>query len=974
MPSYNPAAIERRWQQFWETNKTFHTPDPGTPEVAGKPKYYILDMFPYPSGSGLHVGHPEGYTATDILARFKRMNGFHVLHPMGWDAFGLPAEQHAIATGEHPSVNTQNNVNTFRRQIKSLGFSYDWDREVDTTDPHYVKWTQWIFLTIYDTWYDAEQQKGRPISELPIPDVVRAQGESAVAKYVDGHRLAYESEVPVNWCEALGTVLANEEVIDGKSERGSHPVVRMPLKQWLMRITAYAERLIDDLAPLDWSESIKQMQRNWIGKSEGAEVDFKLADHDATIRVFTTRPDTLFGATYMVLAPEHPLVEKITTEEQKQAVREYRETASRKSDFERTEMAKTKTGVFTGASAVNPVDGKHIPVWIADYVLATYGTGAIMAVPAHDERDFEFARQFGLPVVMVVQPPPRPGYGGYDSSTESWTSARCEEGVACESPPRMPEWMLEGPNPQHVQNAKSAQEKYVAEYPHDPGINGLPTAAAKEKITSWLEGRGVGTRRINYKLRDWLFSRQRYWGEPFPILHEVDAAGNRTGTKRTVPASELPVTLPQMADFKPTGSPDGPLAKANDWLTVTRGGVTYRRETNTMPQWAGSCWYYLRYIDPQNPQAFADAGKLNHWLPVDLYVGGAEHAVLHLLYSRFWHKVLFDRGYVNCREPFQKLVNQGMILGEYEYHCSVQDAEANKDALQAAGVEAVFRKSEDERKADSYVLKVAGREIGKVIDLPEELTEKVKGKPYLKSPRIELQPKAEKMSKSRGNVINPDDVTSEYGADSLRLYEMFMGPLEATKPWNMKGVEGVYRFLGRVWRLMIDDGDEMKLNAAVQEVAPDAETLRELHRCIKKVTEDTDGMRFNTAISAMMEFSNHMTQQKVRPKAVLSPFVLLLAPYAPHVAEELWAALGNTTTLAYEPWPKFDPTLCKADEVEIPVQVNGKLKAKLMLPAEIDNAALEAAAMADEGVKAALGGKTPKKVIVVKGKLVNIVV
>ncbi len=939
MPSYNPAAVERRWQQFWEANKTFRTPDPGTSEAAGKPKHYILDMFPYPSGSGLHVGHPEGYTATDILARFKRMNGFHVLHPMGWDAFGLPAEQHAIATGEHPSINTQNNVNTFRRQIKSLGFSYDWDREVDTTDPNYVKWTQWIFLTIYDTWYDADQKKGRPISELPIPDAVRAVGEQAVREYVDGHRLAYQSEVPVNWCAELGTVLANEEVIDGKSERGGFPVVRMPLKQWLMRITAYAERLIDDLEPLDWSESIKQMQRNWIGKSEGAEVDFAVANHDAEIRVFTTRPDTLFGATYMVLAPEHPLVERISTPQQAKAVQAYQEAASRKSDFERTEVAKTKTGVFTGVYAVNPVNGEKIPVWIADYVLATYGTGAIMAVPGHDERDFEFAKQFNLPVRTVVTPNDK-WLKETGSTLNDLKEAYTDDGVAVNS------GMLDG----------------------------LNTADAKARITAWLVAEGKGEAKVNYKLRDWLFSRQRYWGEPFPILHEVDANGNRTGAKRTVPVEELPVRLPELADFKPTGSPDGPLAKATDWLTVTRDGKTYRRETNTMPQWAGSCWYYLRYIDPKNPTAFADPAKLKHWLPVDLYVGGAEHAVLHLLYSRFWHKVLFDRGYVHCPEPFHKLVNQGMILGENEYHVSPALYEANRALFVDQKLQAVFRAPSEDVTENYYVVKqntAAGQPLA---NLPDEKVEKRKGKFYLKGTEIELTAKAEKMSKSRGNVINPDDVTGEYGADSLRLYEMFMGPLEATKPWNMKGVEGVYRFLGRVWRLMIDDGEEMKLNANVQDVEPDKETLRELHRCIKKVTEDTDNMRFNTAISAMMEFSNHMTGQKVRPKSVLRPFVLLLAAYAPHVAEELWAALGSTNSLAYEPWPKFDPELCKADEIEIPVQVNGKLKAKLLLPAETDNSGLEAAALADAGVKAALGGKSPKKVIVVPRKLVNVVV
>ncbi len=859
MPSYNPADVEPRWQAFWETSATFRTPDPGDPSVAGKPKYYILDMFPYPSGSGLHVGHPEGYTATDILARFQRMRGFHVLHPMGWDAFGLPAEQHAIATGEHPSINTKNNVDNFRRQIKSLGFSYDWQREVDTTDPDYFRWTQWIFLQIYDTWYDPELKKGRPISELPIPpDATDKQA------YIDSHRLAYLAEVPVNWCEALGTVLSNEEVIDGKSERGNHPVVRRPLKQWLMRITAYAERLIDDLASLDWSESIKQMQRNWIGKSVGAEVKFQVSGSKFQVEVFTTRPDTLFGATYMVLSPEHALVAQITTPEQKTAVEAYQQQASRKSDFERTEMAKTKTGVFTGAFALNPANGKEIPIWIADYVLAGYGTGAIMAVPAHDERDFEFAKQFGLPMVTVVTPNEK-WLKDTGSVIDDLNEAYTDDGLAMNS------GMLDG----------------------------MTTEEAKRKITAWLVVEGKGEAKVNYKLRDWLFSRQRYWGEPFPILHELDAAGNRTGVIRTLEATDLPLTLPTLADFKPTGSPDGPLAKATDWLTVELDGKTYRRETNTMPQWAGSCWYYLRYIDPQNPQAFADAGKLNHWLPVDLYIGGAEHAVLHLLYSRFWHKVLFDRGYVNCVEPFHKLVNQGMILGE----------------------------------------------------------------------------NGEKMAKSRGNVINPDDVVKEYGADALRLFEMFMGPLEAVKPWSTKGVEGVYRFLGRVWRLMIDDtAATVTLNATVKDVLPDRDALRILHHTIQKVTDDTARLSFNTAISTMMEFCNYFTKLEVRPRAVLEPFVLLLAPYAPHIAEELWAALGHGPTLAYEPWPGYDPELVKADSIEVPVQVNGKLRAKLRVPAEIDDAALKAAALADAKVIEALAGKTPKKVIVVPRKLVNFVV
>jgi leucyl-tRNA synthetase len=857
MPSYNPADIERRWQQYWLANKTFRTPDPGEPAAAGKPKFYVLDMFPYPSGAGLHVGHPEGYTATDILSRYKRMRGFHVLHPMGWDAYGLPAEQYAVEKNVHPRITTQQNIATFRRQIQSLGFSYDWDREVDTTDPAYFRWTQWIFLLLYDTWYDAAG-KGRPIAELPIPAEVAARGDAAVRTYRDDRRLAYQAEVPVNWCPALGTVLANEEVIDGKSERGGHPVERRPLRQWLMRITAYAERLIDDLAGLDWSESIKQMQRNWIGKSEGAEVHFRLADGTATITVFTTRPDTLFGATYMVLSPEHSLVSRITTPGQAAAVKAYQDAAARKSDFERTELAKTKTGVFTGAYAVTPVNGERVPIWIADYVLAGYGTGAIMAVPGHDERDFEFARQFNLPVVTVVTPNAewltRTG-----SSLDRLTEAYTDDGVAVNSGP----------------------------------LDSLDTAAAKAKIIGWLEERGLGTRRVNYKLRDWLFSRQRYWGEPFPVLHGPD------GELVPLPPHELPLIPPDLADFKPTGTPEGPLSKATDWVNVTRDGKAYRRETNTMPQWAGSCWYFLRYIDPQNADALADPEKLKYWLPVDLYVGGAEHAVLHLLYSRFWHKVLFDRGFVPCTEPFQRLVNQGMILGE----------------------------------------------------------------------------NGEKMSKARGNVINPDDVVQEYGADSLRLYEMFMGPLEAVKPWNTKSIEGVYRFLTRAWRLIVDDtAEELKLHSAVKEVEPDKDTVRVLHRTIQKVTEDTDGLRFNTAIAAMMEFVNHVNKLEARPRVVLEPFVLLLAPYAPHAAEELWRALGHGPTLAYEPWPAFDPALTKADEIEVPVQVNGKLKARLKVPAEVSDADLEAAARADVAVQAAIAGKPVKMVKVVPRKLVNVVV
>jgi leucyl-tRNA synthetase len=910
MPSYDPKAIEPRWQRFWEEHKTFRTPD-----TSDKPKYYILDMFPYPSGSGLHVGHPEGYTATDILARYKRMRGLNVLHPMGWDAFGLPAEQYAIETGTHPRTTTQKNIDTFRRQIKMLGFSYDWDREVDTTDPGYFKWTQWIFLELFDTWYDPEQKRGRPISELPIPVDVAAKGEAAYRAYQDSKRLAYQIEAPVNWCPVLGTVLANEEVVDGKSERGGHPVVRMPLRQWMLRITAYAERLLDDLTLVDWSEAIKEMQRNWIGRSEGAEVDFKLASPPTavggdTIRVFTTRPDTLFGATYMVLAPEHALVELITSPDRRVFVEAYQTEAAAKSDLERTELAKAKTGVFTGAYAVNPVNGERVPIWIADYVLATYGTGAIMAVPAHDLRDWEFARVFNLPMIPVVEPP------------AGWQPSKEEEALAFEEHGR-----------RHV--PFSGEGTAI----NSGAFNGLPSAEFKQTITAWLEERGQGQRKVNYKLRDWLFSRQRYWGEPFPILHEVDAQGKPTGVVEPLALAELPLALPEMEDYKPSGRPEPPLGKATDWVNVRRDREPlYKRETNTMPQWAGSCWYYLRYLDPHNSERFCDPAKERYWMPVDLYVGGAEHAVLHLLYSRFWHKVLFDRGHVHTPEPFQKLVNQGMILGEMEFTRLAPDGE-------------LVRVGEDDvaKKGDGFVLK--------------------------SDPSVLVDARAYKMSKSRGNVINPDKVVDDYGADSMRLYEMFMGPLEAVKPWSMRGVEGVYRFLGRVWRIIVDDRAEtIKLAESIQDVEPDRETVRKLHQTIEKVTSDLDEMRFNTAISAMMEFSNHLTKLTVRPRSVLDPFVLLLSPFAPHIAEELWRALGHKDTLAYEPWPKFDAALAKADEIEVPVQINGKLRAKLVVPADIDDAALKATALADERIASHLAGKQVRKVIVVPRKLVNIVV
>jgi leucyl-tRNA synthetase len=937
MPSYNPKAIEPRWQKYWQENKTFRTPD-----FSDKPKLYILDMFPYPSGAGLHVGHPEGYTATDILTRYRRMRGCNVLHPMGWDAFGLPAEQHAIATGEHPHVNTQSNIANFRRQIQSLGFSYDWDREVDTTDPNYFKWTQWIFLVLFDTWYDAEQKQGRPISELPIPDQVKAQGEDAVRRYRDGKRLAYQAEVPVNWCPALGTVLANEEVKDGKSERGGHPVVRKPLRQWLLRITDYAERLLEDLEVLDWTESIKKMQREWIGKSEGAEVDFSLPGGEK-IRVFTTRPDTLFGATYMVLAPEHPLVERITSNAQKAAVDAYRAEAARKSDFERTEVAKKKTGVWTGAFAVNPVNDQQVPVWIADYVLATYGTGAIMAVPAHDERDFEFAQQFNLPIKTVVKPPEE-WLKKTGSTLDNLTEAYTEDGIACNS----------------------------------GAFDGQPTAEFKRNIIDWLEKKGLGTRKINYKLRDWLFSRQRYWGEPFPILHELDEHGNPTGRLEPLSVEELPLRLPELADYKPSGKPEPPLSKAGDWLYVTRNGKRYRRETNTMPQWAGSCWYYLRFIDPRNGKAFCDPQKARTWLPVDLYVGGAEHAVLHLLYSRFWHKVLFDRGHVPAPEPFQRLVNQGMIVVE-EYHLTPKQYEAGKGRIAELGLEVKRWTEEDEGEVKEVIVLRNPPPTDaphKFSPLTEEQVVKEKGRTLLKGTDIKLTVKAEKMSKARGNVVNPDEIVDKYGADSLRLYEMFMGPLEQTKPWNTRGVEGVSRFLSRVWRLFIDDRSEVvRLNDTVQDAPVDRETLRQLHRTVQRVTDDLDGMRFNTAIAAMMELTNHLTPLTVRPRSVLETFVLLLAPFAPHLAEELWRALGHEQTLAYETWPTYDPALLAVDEVEIPVQLNGKLKLRLKVPANLDATALERTVTAHPDVQALLAGKTVRKVIVPpRGGLVNIVV
>ncbi|MBX6311413.1 MAG: leucine--tRNA ligase [Isosphaeraceae bacterium] len=949
MPSYHPQRIEPKWQAYWEQHRTFRTLD----RVADRPKLYVLDMFPYPSGAGLHVGHPEGYTATDIVCRYKRMRGYNVLHPMGWDAFGLPAEQYAVQTNTHPRITTQQNINTFRRQIKALGFSYDWDREIDTTDPNYYKWTQWIFLKLFDTWYDPDyewidpqgrrrQGKGRPIDELPIPE-----GVEDPDAYRDARRLAYRAEVPVNWCPALGTVLANEEVIDGKSERGGYPVVRMPLKQWMLRITAYAERLIDDLELVDWPRAIKDMQRNWVGRSEGAEVDFPIASPDGrtianegrrpwtemprsdVIRVFTTRPDTLFGATYMVLAPEHPLVDRLTAPEHRAKVDAYREAAARKSDLDRTDLAKTKTGVFTGGYAINPVNGREIPVWIADYVLMGYGTGAIMAVPGHDERDFEFAQAFGLPIVAVVLP------------DDAWLKAHAPRDL--DIPPDDLDALRHtyALDPGRFTEAFTGEGTSLNSHNDEVRLDGRPTAEAKAIITAWLEAKGLGRKTVHYKLRDWLFSRQRYWGEPFPILLDEH------DRPHAVPESELPVLLPELADFRPTGKPEPPLSKATDWV---RYSDTLRRETNTMPQWAGSCWYYLRYLDPRNNEKPWDPELEKYWMPVDLYVGGAEHAVLHLLYSRFWHKVLYDRGLVSTPEPFQRLINQGLILGELEY-TGYQDPSGRWVSYPPPEGAKPVRLSEEQvvKRGDAFYLAA--------------------------DPSIRVDARAHKMSKSRGNVINPDEVIAEYGADSLRLFEMFLGPLEATKPWSMKGVEGVYRFLSRAWRMIVDEeAEEPTLNPKVQDIPPTREQAQLVARTVAAVTEDIEALRFNTAISRLMEFTNAFTSMEVRPKSAMETFVLLLSPMAPHLAEELWQVLGHDQTLAYHPWPGYDPALLRDEEIEVPVQINGKLRSRVTVPAGADRGDLEKAAREDERIAALLQGKTLRKIIVVPGKMVNFVV
>ena len=945
MPKYNPAEIEPRWQQFWEQQQTFRTPDL---PADGQEKLYVLDMFPYPSGQGLHVGHPEGYTATDIVCRFERMRGKSVLHPMGFDAFGLPAEEHAIKTGDaSPRFRREANIDNFTRQLKMLGFSYDWEpRRLSTTDEDYFRWTQWIFLVLYDTWFDVERQVGRPISELPIPPEVAAGGEKAVRRYQDQRRLAYQSDALVNWCPALGTVLANEEVIDGLSERGGHPVQRIPMRQWMLRITAYADRLSADLDSLDWPEGIKRQQTEWIGRSVGAEVDFYIGRGDEfdawqarrreggfpaepgddVLRVYTTRPDTLYGATYMVIAPEHPFVERLTTDARRAEVTDYCQRAASKSERERTSQAKHKSGVFTGAQAINPVNGQPTPIWIADYVLSSYGTGAIMAVPAHDTRDFEFARQFEIPVVAVVDP----GEGA-ESREKVLAGEACfaGEGAAVHCGP----------------------------------YDGLPTPEFKRRMTGDLQAAGWGAEAVNYKLRDWLFSRQRFWGEPFPILHELDDQGRPTGCYRAVDASELPVDLPKLDDFQPHGRAEPPLAKADEsWLYPVVDGRRYRRETNTMPQWAGSCWYYLRFIDPANREVAVDPVKERAWMPVDLYIGGAEHAVLHLLYSRFWHKVLYDRGHVSTPEPFQRLINQGIILGDVEYA-----AMAREDGAWVSWEKA--RKSDEGGWIDDQgkTLQRKALTIDDVVKQGEHFALRA-------DPQIRVESKAYKMSKARGNVVNPDDIVRDFGADSLRVYEMFMGPLEATKPWSTDSVDGVRKFLNRAWRMIVDENaEQLTLSAAVEDAAPTREQNQVLHATIEAVTRDTAGLSFNTAVARMMEFVNFFTKQARRPRAAMESFALLLSPYAPHIAEELWSALGHADSLAYAPWPAFDPALVKKDTVEIPIQVMGKLRHRIEVPAGLEADELEQAALADPRVQELLEGKQLVKTIVKPGRLINFV-
>jgi leucyl-tRNA synthetase len=970
--AYNFTSIEKKWQQYWLENKTFAALEPA--DAGGMPKAYVLDMFPYPSGAGLHVGHPEGYTATDIVSRYLRARGYNVLHPMGWDAFGLPAEQYAIKNNVHPANTTQANIANFRRQIQMLGLSYDWDREVDTTNPTYYRWTQWIFLQLFNSYFDPAASKALPIAHLrnelenenyvvgpdgsvrvnptqsgleEIGGAVRIErlwrelspGEQR--DIIDSQRLAYMDEAPVNWCPGLGTVLSNEEVIDGKSEVGGFPVERRPMRQWMLRITAYADRLLADLYGLDWPEPLKDMQRNWIGRSVGAEVDFDIAppaelaaieqanpnaNQDLSVTVYTTRPDTLFGATYLVLAPEHPLVDQITPAAHQQAVADYRAAIAAKSDRDRLADAREKTGVFTGAMAINPVNEEQIPIWISDYVLMGYGTGAIMAVPAHDERDFEFAKKFGLPIRAVVMPP------------DAWLSEHRNAGAASADQPDIAQ-LRQG----YLMNAGLWKHAFTqaGDAVNSPPIVGLSTEEATEQIIEMLETDGAGHRSTKYKLRDWLFSRQRYWGEPFPIMLDADGNGY------AIPESELPLELPKLADFKPTGTPEPPLSKAPDeWLRVVDDGITYTRETNTMPQWAGSCWYYLRYIDPHNNYRFVDPAKEKYWMPVDLYVGGVEHAVLHLLYARFWHKVLFDLGHVSTPEPFQRLVNQGLILGEAEY----------------------WTVAEPRRKVNE-----------------EDVVKSSAGMHLKDDPSVRVTTETFKMSKSRGNVVNPDDIVRDYGADAFRLYEMYMGPLEAQKPWSTRDIVGMSRFLSSVWRNLVGtepEATEPGGSAAGSSsgahrivIEPIPQPLdRLMHRTIKKVGADIETLRFNTAIAELIKLNNELVGSKTIPRELAENFTLMLAPFAPHTAEEIWERLGHHKSLTRRPWPSYDEAKLIESSIELPVQVNGKLRDKITVPANADETTILTQAAAAEKVVPWLANKNIRKRLYVPGKLVNFVV
>tara|TARA_B100001250_G_scaffold81449_2_gene67167 strand:- start:918 stop:3527 length:2610 start_codon:yes stop_codon:yes gene_type:complete len=867
MSVYPFKAIEAKWQKIWEEKKIFHVPA----EIdEKKPKFYALDMFPYPSGEGLHVGHPEGYTASDIVARYKRMKGFNVLHPIGWDAFGLPAEQYAIKTGTHPKQTTEKNINNFRKQLKSLGFSYDWDREINTTDSSYYKWTQWIFKLLFD------------------------------------RGLAYQQESPVWWCDELGTTLANEEVINGFSEVGNFQCTKRPIKQWVLKITDYAEKLLEGLDDLDWPESTKEMQRNWIGKSEGAEISFQTVSltNNFSIKVFTTRPDTLFGATYLVMAPEHKLVKKLITSTQKNEVDKYINQSIKKSDLERTDLQKIKTGVFTGSYAINPVNKKEIPIWVADYVLAQYGTGAIMAVPGEDDRDWEFAKKYSLPIIRTVKIPDSFSGNAYTGDGESINSGF---------------------------------------------LNGLMIIEAKKKIVNWLEENNFGKGKINYKIRDWLFSRQRYWGEPFPIIYT-------NGEAKILPEDALPIELPEIKDFKPSGTPEGPLVKAKEWVETVdpKTKEKSQRETNTMPQWAGSCWYFLRYIDPNNKSFLVSPKAENYWMPVDLYIGGSEHAVLHLLYARFWHRVLYDAKIVSTPEPFQKLIHQGIILGELEFRLYKNEKECPVSFK-------FVDLNKDIRNGDS----LSSEKIS-----PDKITKKNESFFLKENNEIMVESKSYKMSKSRGNVINPDDIISKYGADSFRLYEMFMGPLEQVKPWNNSGVEGTYRFLNKAWRLFIDNG---VMSSNIKKIDPDRSQLQSLHITINKVTNDIESFKFNTAISSLMEFINGAQKWESIPLDIARQFILLLSPFAPHICEEIWGILGKNNTLAFEKWPRFDKNLLIKNNINIAIQINGKLRANIQVKREYSEKEIIEVAKNNTNIKINLKNKNIIKVIYVPGRILNFV-